>query len=103
MPRATESGMRDELRRLPKAKLGFGEPMKCRLLREPHAAGDWVYEIKFDGIRAVAIKDKANVRIFSRLNNDLSARFSEVARAVQKLPCERAILDGEIVALDPEG
>ena len=93
----------DELRRLPRGKVDFIEPMKARLVRELPRAGDWVYEIKFDGIRLIAVKDKDHVRLYSRLHNDLTARFSEVARAVKGLKCERAVIDGEVVALDPAG
>src|SRR6185436_5060360 len=77
--------------------------MKARLVREMPDEGNWLYEIKFDGIRALAVKHKKNVQLYSRLNNDLSGRFPEVVRAVQKLPCQQAVIDGEIVALDPEG
>ena len=77
--------------------------MKARLVRELPRSGDWVYEIKFDGIRAIAVKDKDRVRLYSRLHNDLTGRFPEVARSIQGLRCERAVVDGEIVALDREG
>src|SRR5687767_3966031 len=103
MPRIAESPLKAQLRTLPRGKLDFVEPMKCRLVREPPSGKDWIYEIKFDGIRAIAVKDKGHVRLFSRLKNDLTARFPEVARAVEALPCQRAILDGEVVALDPSG
>ena len=83
--------------------MDFIEPMKARLVRELPTGGDWIYEIKFDGIRAIAVKDKQSVRLYSRLHNDLTGRFPEVARAVQKLKCERAVIDGEVVALDSEG
>jgi bifunctional non-homologous end joining protein LigD len=77
--------------------------MKCRLVDEPPAGDDWIYEIKFDGIRAIAVKDRSRVQLFSRLNNDITARFPEVAQSVKALSCERAVIDGEIVALDHEG
>jgi bifunctional non-homologous end joining protein LigD len=86
-----------------KSKVDFVEPMKARLVRELPAGDGWVYEIKFDGIRAIAVKDKQNVRLYSRLHNDLTGRFPEVTRAVQTLPCETAVIDGEVVALDNEG
>ena len=92
-----------DLRDSPRGKVDFIEPMKARLVRELPRGRDWLYEIKFDGIRAIAVKDKDRVRLYSRLHNDLTARFPEVARAVQGLRCERAVVDGEIVALDPQG
>jgi len=103
MPRAAQSLIKEELSPLPKGKLDFVQPMKCRLVRDTPSGGNWIYELKFDGIRAIAIKDKASVRLYSRLNNDLSTRFPEVVCALQKLPCDRAVLDGEIVALDEAG
>ena len=101
--RGVPAELPDDLHRLPRAKVDFVEPMKARLVRELPRGGDWVYEIKFDGIRAIAVKDKNSVRLYSRLHNDLTGRFPEVARAVQQLRCERVVIDGEIVALDHEG
>src|SRR5687767_890089 len=92
-----------ELAGLPRSKVDFVEPMKCRLVRETPVGNDWVYEIKFDGIRAIAVKDKDRVRLYSRLKNDITSRFPEVARGVQALRCKQAVLDGEIVALDEAG
>lgn len=103
MPRPARPRSIDDLRQLPRSGVDFVEPMKARLVRELPRSGDWIYEIKFDGIRAIAVKDKERVQLYSRLHNDLTGRFPEVARAVQRLRCERAVVDGEIVALDPEG
>ncbi len=64
---------------------------------------DWVFEIKWDGYRAVAFIDDGRVRLMSRTQNDLTARFPELGRLAKFVKAERAILDGEIVALDDEG
>jgi bifunctional non-homologous end joining protein LigD len=88
---------------LPSAKPRFIEPMKPRLLDEPPTAGDWLYELKFDGIRAIAVKEGAKVHLISRNGNELRARFSEIAEAVKKLSIEECVIDGEVVALDEEG
>lgn len=77
--------------------------MKCHLSNDLPKGTEWSYEIKLDGIRAVAIKDGGDVRLFSRTHNDLTARFSEVVDAAKKLPCASVILDGEAVALEEDG
>jgi bifunctional non-homologous end joining protein LigD len=88
---------------LPSAKPRFIEPMKAKLVEEPPATGDWIYELKFDGIRLIVLKDHDKASLLSRNQNDLSARFHEIAAAVKKLPPEECVLDGEVVALDEEG
>src|SRR5437867_797388 len=50
---------------LPSAKPRFIEPMKPRSLEKPPPSGDWVYELKFDGIRAIAVKSDNKVRLIS--------------------------------------
>ncbi|MFY9646668.1 MAG: non-homologous end-joining DNA ligase [Terriglobales bacterium] len=64
---------------------------------------DWLFEIKWDGYRAVAFVEGESVRLVSRTQNDLTAQFSELGRMPEFLKAERAIVDGEVVALDEEG
>jgi bifunctional non-homologous end joining protein LigD len=64
---------------------------------------DWLFEIKWDGYRAVAFIDDGRVRLVSRNQNDLTAQFPELGALPKFIKAERAILDGEIVALDEEG
>ena len=91
------------LRDLPAAKARFIEPMKAKLVEKPPAAGDWIYELKFDGIRLIAVKSDKKVSLLSRNQNDLSERFPEVAHAIQNLPAGECVIDGEVVVLDEEG
>jgi bifunctional non-homologous end joining protein LigD len=91
------------LPKLPAAKPRFIEPMKAKLVEKPPATGDWMYELKFDGIRLIALKDRDKVSLLSRNQNDLSARFPEIVGAVKNLEAEECVLDGEVVALDEEG
>src|ERR1044071_4447456 len=65
----------DRVLNLPSSKPRFIEPMKAKLVEKPSAAGDWIYELKFDGIRLIAIKSDGKISLFSRNQNDLSARF----------------------------
>jgi bifunctional non-homologous end joining protein LigD len=64
---------------------------------------DWLFEIKWDGYRAVAFIEDERVQLVSRSQNDLTAQFSELGGLPQSVRARRAILDGEIVALDNEG
>ncbi len=80
----------------------FIEPMKALLASAP-GPGEWRYEIKFDGFRALAFKRGNVVHLLSRNNKDLSEKFPEIAEAVAALDVDDVILDGEIVALDPKG
>src|SRR5207237_10091 len=66
---------------LPKARPRFVEPMKPKLVEHPPTAGDWIYELKFDGIRALAIKDGRAAQLVSRNEKKLNDRFPEIARA----------------------
>ena len=89
--------------KLPSGKPRFVEPMKAKLVEKPPATGEWIYELKFDGIRLIATKDHGKVSLLSRNQNDLSARFPEIVDAVKNLTAEECVVDGEVVALDEEG
>lgn len=80
----------------------FG-PMLPTLTSEPFTRGDWLYEPKFDGYRVLAFIDRGKVRLWSRNGQAYEDRFPDIARALAGQPVERAILDGEIVAIGPDG
>jgi bifunctional non-homologous end joining protein LigD len=88
---------------LPTAKARFIDPMKLRLVETPPTAGDWIYELKFDGIRLIAVKTGKKVSLLSRNKNELAGRFPEIVEAVKSLPARECVIDGEVVALDEEG
>jgi len=77
--------------------------MKPRLTEKPPTAGDWMYELKFDGIRAIAVKIDKKVSLLSRNENELTGRFPEIVEAIKDLPARECVIDGEVVALDEEG
>lgn len=83
-------------------RTSFIEPMKA-LGVTAVPAGEWLLELKFDGYRAVAVITKDRVRLWSRNRNDLSEDYPEVVAALQKRKFKTAVIDGEIVALDPTG
>jgi len=78
-------------------------PMLATSIADAFDNPDWLFEIKWDGYRAVAFIEDGRVRLVSRNQNDLTAQFSELGRMAQFVRAKRAILDGEIVALDEEG
>jgi bifunctional non-homologous end joining protein LigD len=64
---------------------------------------EWVFEEKYDGIRAVAGRERGRVKIWSRTLQDLTSGFPHVADAVAALSGGDLMLDGELVALDATG
>jgi len=71
------------------------EPMAATLTQERFGAGgDWLFERKFDGIRLLAYKQGADVRLYSR--NRLLQHLPVIAKAVASIPARDAILDGEV-------
>ena len=69
----------------------------------PFTKEGWLFEPKLDGYRVVVGRGKGEQRLLTRNGNDCSLSFPEVIRAVAALPFDRLVLDGEVVALDPEG
>jgi bifunctional non-homologous end joining protein LigD len=80
----------------------FVEPMRAALVDKLPEGAAWQYEVKFDGYRALAIKNGGEVELLSRNNLKLNSRFPKVAKALASLP-DGTILDGEIVAVDAQG
>src|SRR6202795_2664972 len=66
-------------------------------------AGDWIYEVKFDGYRALALRSGPETKLLSRYQKDLGKKFPEILDAIASLDIQDAIIDGEIVALDDQG
>ncbi len=94
-----KTGRKAKSARLP----DFLEPMKARLAAAPPVTGEWLYEIKFDGFRALALRGSDETRLLSRNEKDLGAKFPDILEAVSQLAVSDAIVDGEIVALDENG
>ena len=65
--------------------------------------GPCAVEEKLDGIRAQVHKDGSSVRVFTRTLDDITDRLPEVVAAARELTAQRAVLDGEVIALDPAG
>ena len=78
-------------------------PMLAESIEEPFDGEDWLFEIKWDGYRAIAFISDGKARLVSRNQNDLTPRYPELADLPRFIKAKNAILDGEVVALDDEG
>lgn len=94
--------MRVDLRELPKARLEFIKPMLAKPVDSLPSGSDWLYELKLDGYRALVMKKRGAVTLFSRRGNNLNERFPTIARAFSFL-ADDTIVDGELVVLDEQG
>jgi len=81
----------------------FVEPMSAKVVDTLPEGDRWVYEVKWDGYRALILKEGRKVQIRSRNNKDLTSTYANVRAAAEQLQAESAVIDGEVVALDPTG
>ncbi len=77
--------------------------MAAQLVTALPDGDEWLYEAKFDGYRALALKNGASVRLLSRKGNDLTADYPAIRDAVAALKAKSLMIDGEIVAFDEAG
>jgi bifunctional non-homologous end joining protein LigD len=78
-------------------------PMLAESIDEPFDGPEWLFEIKWDGYRAIAFIENGKVRLVSRNQNDLTPRYPELKDLPQFIKGKSVILDGEVVALDEKG
>ncbi|MBE2286583.1 MAG: ATP-dependent DNA ligase [Prosthecobacter sp.] len=82
----------------------FIEPMKAKAVAAAAEEDEgWIYEVKFDGFRALAIVQGGEVSLISRTQKDMTDKFPEVVEALQDLELPDCVIDGEIAALDKNG
>lgn len=91
------------MKRITDSEIAFAPPMECLPVNELPESHDWVYELKLDGFRGQAIRDKNGVHLLSRNGKDFSKKFPQVFAALaEALPLGTAV-DGELVAFDESG
>jgi bifunctional non-homologous end joining protein LigD len=78
-------------------------PMLATSIGEPFDGSGWLFEIKWDGYRAIAFIEDGKVRLVSRNQNELTPRYPELKDLPKFIKAKTAILDGEVVALDEQG
>ena len=81
----------------------FVPPQLATLVDKPPVGDEWFHELKLDGYRLLAHLDNGQVRFWTRNQNDWTAKFPALGKAVKALRLKTAILDGEVVALDSSG
>lgn len=81
---------------------GFIKPMLARETDKPFSDASWIYEIKWDGFRAIAECDGQDVKLYSRNGNSFYSMYPDIIESLQKMNL-RAVIDGEIAVLDENG
>jgi bifunctional non-homologous end joining protein LigD len=81
----------------------FISPMLATLFAAPFDDPDWLFEVKWDGFRAEAVVDGGAVRLWTRGEQDASRYFGPFLDPPTWLDARAAIVDGEVIALDPRG
>ncbi|SDD48786.1 bifunctional non-homologous end joining protein LigD [Mucilaginibacter pineti] len=91
------------LKKAPKSKIPTGiKPMLATLVDEPFDDPDWVYEVKWDGYRALGFINKGEVELLSRNKKTFNEKFYPIHKLLQSWEMN-AVIDGEILVLNDKG
>jgi bifunctional non-homologous end joining protein LigD len=78
-------------------------PMLATLSNRPFSDPNWLFEIKWDGVRALAHLSNNSLTLRSRNNVDITKRYPELSSFAKNLAAREAVIDGEVVALNEQG
>jgi bifunctional non-homologous end joining protein LigD len=81
----------------------FVEPMLATLVDKPPRGPGWLFEVKYDGYRALIAADHEHVKIFTRTGLDWTHKFPDIAKAFSEMRLLETLLDSEIVVIDESG
>jgi bifunctional non-homologous end joining protein LigD len=98
----TSADIERTLKSLPAGLATFKEPMECLAVPRLPDGSQWVFEIKLDGYRAIAVKSSGKHNLLSRRRNSFNRQYSLIFEALADLP-DNTVIDGEVVALDESG
>ena len=87
---------------MPATTLSLPPQLLSRASEPPNGDG-WIHEIKYDGYRLLASIERGKVRLITRGGLDWTTKFPELARRLGELPVDTALIDGELVRLEPDG
>jgi bifunctional non-homologous end joining protein LigD len=99
---STDSGKEEAWQSLQTEMPSHVKPMLATLVDEPFDAQDWIFEVKWDGYRALAEIQKESCHLYSRNLQTFDKRFPALLADLRSIPAT-ALLDGEIVVLDDQG
>jgi len=94
--------MQARLASLPRTEASFIEPMECLSVSKLPESNQWIWEVKLDGYRVLAVKSGTGVTLFSRRRKSLNRQFPYIVEALADLP-EVTVVDGELVAINDSG
>ena len=101
------SKLRESLRQIKAPERRFSarqQPVMLATLQErPFSGSEWIFEVKYDGVRVLAERNGDTVQLFGRNHTEVSNRYPEVRDALKRLATDRFIIDGEIIAPDDLG
>jgi bifunctional non-homologous end joining protein LigD len=101
---ATFSTGAQDLEKARKSALpGNLRPALASLSEKPFSSDDWLYEIKWDGIRALAVVEDGSTKLESRSSRSISSEYPEFRDLAKNIRARTAVLDGEIVVLNEKG
>jgi DNA ligase D-like protein (predicted ligase) len=98
----TSIDLEQKLNSLPLCSATFREPMECLAVPALPNEPGWLFEIKLDGYRAIAVKSGGKLNLFSRRRNSFNSQYSLIFGALADLP-DNTLIDGEVVALNETG
>jgi bifunctional non-homologous end joining protein LigD len=98
-----QSGPRNRRSTIGRQLPAFVTPMAAQVVKQLPEGSDWLYELKFDGYRALILKDHERIELRSRKNKDLAGMYPAITLAGKRLRADQVVIDGEIVALDVQG
>jgi bifunctional non-homologous end joining protein LigD len=78
-------------------------PMKAALAKTPPRGDEWLFEVKWDGVRAICFIEQESLRLVSRTGHSCEKQYPELSVIPHYVAASQAILDGEIAALDDKG
>jgi bifunctional non-homologous end joining protein LigD len=79
------------------------EPMKAQIADHPPRGDEWLFEVKWDGVRAIALIENESLHLQSRTGNRCERQYPELAVIPHQVAAQTAVLDGEIAVLDAKG
>jgi bifunctional non-homologous end joining protein LigD len=83
--------------------LGIIEPCLPSPAKAPPSGPGWIHEIKHDGFRILARRDRTGVRLITRNGSDFTDHFPFIATALESLPVRSCMIDGEAIVCDENG